>query len=147
MRAVLVAALGCVALAGCDQLGLGQHVAQIAPVPCHCTAAAAPVEQMVRLAPPVEHHRHHHHRYAESSHSYLQSWANEYEEQSPSDASESREYDERDEDRDSHEDVWVDGYGREHGYSHVTRVADARERHDPWHAYKSKCKDRDRERE
>jgi hypothetical protein len=147
MRAGLIAALGIVAVAGlsgCDELGLGQKSAQApAPQPCHCVAAPAPVEHLARLAPTVMHHRHHR-RYAENPHSYSQDWAGAYQEQSPSYESESREYDEGEE-RVSHEDVWVDGYGREHGYSHVTRVADARERLDPWHAYKSRCGDRERE--
>lgn len=146
MRAVFVAALGCVVLSGCDQLGLSQHTAQ-APAPCHCVAAPAPVEHLARLAPPAAHHRHHRH-YAESSHSYSQSWSNDYEEQSSSYVSEQRSYDEGydGDEHDSRDDVWVDGYGRAHAYSHVTRVAaDTHDRLDPWHAYKSKCKDRERE--
>lgn len=146
MRAGFAAVLGMVAVAGlsgCDELGLGQKTAQAPapPPPCHCVAAPAPVEHLARLAPAVAHHRHHHH-YAGSSHSYSQSWAEGYEEQSPSYESQSRAYDE-DEEHAAHDDVWVDGYGREHAYSHVTRVADAHERRDPWHAYKSKCGDKD----
>ncbi len=144
MRAVLVAAMGFLALSGCDQLGLGQHTAQTAPPPCHCTAAA-PAEQLARLTPPVAHHHHHH-----VAHSYSQSWADDYAEQSPSYSSESRSYDEdsqsSDESQSTREDGWVDGYGREHYGAGVTRVAaEDRKRLDPWHGYKSKCGDKERE--
>ncbi len=137
MRAGIVAAVAFAAVAGlsgCDELGLG-HKAP-APPPCHCTVAPAPVEHLARLTPPalppVRHHRgHQRHRTAQASAEAAQS--------NPP----------RDHDKPqapvSHRPIWVDGYGRAHGYSHVTRVADARERRDPWHGYKSKCGDRERE--
>jgi hypothetical protein len=144
MRLRLVAAVGIVGLvSGCDQLGIGQRAALAPAPPCHCVAAAAPAEPMTRLTPPAEHHRHH----ARSSHSYSQGWADQYaEEKSSSYTSDSREYDEEEESGASHEDVWVDGYGRQHSAdAHVTRVAaEDRDRLDPWHAYKSKCKEHEK---
>ena len=142
-----VAALGFVvliALSGCDQLGVGQRTAQVPAAPCHC----APAEHMVRLTPPAPERHHHHH--GASSHSYSQGWAGRYEEEeSSSYTSESRSYTEGDEGSASagHRDTWVDGYGREHyAGAHVTRVAaDDHDRRDPYHAYKSKCGDKEQE--
>jgi len=143
MRLSLVAAVGIVGLlSGCDQLGLGQRAAEAPAPPCHCVAAAAPAEQMTRLAPPAAHRRHRHH-YAASSHSYSHDWTGE-EQESSSYTSESRSYEEGGA-GEEHRDVWVDGYGREHDAdAHVTRVAaEDRNRRDPWHAYKSKCGEKD----
>jgi hypothetical protein len=146
MRSGLIVALGIAALvSGCDELGLGRHTAQApAPPPCHCVAAPAPIQQVASTPPPAAHHPHRHH-----AHAYAQSWARQYQEpQSPSYSSESRSYYEGEESAASHEsEAWVDGYGRSHyGEAHVTRVAaDTHERRDPWHAYKSKCREKERE--
>jgi len=130
-------------VAGCDGPGTHESAQAPAPPPVHY-AAAPPPAQPVASATPTTHRRH-------SAHGDSQRPDSAYaDEDSPSYVSESRSYDEDESEPESPapqgDHYWVDGYRRVHyAEAPVRRVEDTRARRDPWHAYKSKCEDKERE--